>query len=60
MIHRLFVRVQINTTDTQVIPTPNKAWAEIQCMPIRIYRFLTAPAVRQSSAQSVPEQSIVW
>lgn len=46
MIHRLLVRVQINAADTQIIPTPNEAWAEIQRMSVRIHRFLAAPAVR--------------
>ena len=60
MIHGLFVRVEIDAADAQVVPTPNKTRAEIQRMPVRIHRFLAAPAVRQSSAQSVPEQSVIW
>ena len=60
MIHRLFVCVQINAAYSQIIPTPNEARAEIQRMSVRIHCFLAAPTIRQSSAQSVPEQSVVW
>ena len=46
MIHRLPVSVQVNTTNTQVVPTANEAGAEIQRMSVRIDRFLAAPAIR--------------
>lgn len=46
MIHRLPVSVQINTAYTQVVPTTNKPWAQIQRMSVCLDRFLTAPAIR--------------
>lgn len=60
MIHRLSVSVQINTAYTKIVPTSNETGTEIQRMPVRIDRFLAAPAIRKSSTQSVPQQSIVW